>query len=184
MSVIIVLIFIIAAAGAGAVYFYNDLVQKQNLMREGLSGIDVQLKRRHDLIPKLVETVGSYMRYEQTLLQSVTELRSRAGGAQKLSEKAAMEDDLGQAMNKIIAVAEKYPDLKANSGFMELQKNISIVEDDLQMARRYYNATVRDYNILIHLFPSNLIAGTFGFKDAEFFGLTDAEEKKSPEVSI
>ena len=167
-----------------AVSIYNRLVRQRNRVLEGWSGIDVQLKRRHDLIPNLVATVKGYARHEEGVLTKVTELRNSAVNAKGTGEKIALETALTQQLRQLFALAEAYPDLKANQNFLDLQNRLSEIEEHLQLARRYYNGTARDMNILVQSFPSNLIAGSFGFKEAEFFEIELDEQRETPEVSF
>jgi len=159
---------------------FNTLIRKRILTQEAWSGIDVQLKRRHDLIPNLVEVVKGYMKYESGVLERVTELRSQAANTTAIKEKAALENDITQAIKKIFALVEAYPDLKASQQFLQLQTNLTAVEDEIQLSRRYYNGTVRDYNIAAETFPNNIIAGAFGFQKQEFFELETATDRAVP----
>ena len=167
-----------------AVSIYNRLVSSKIHVDEGWSGIDVQLKRRYDLIPNLVEAVKGYMQHERGVLENVTSLRSRAMGTTDVKGKAELENNITQALKTIFAVAEAYPDLKANQNFLELQKNLNQIEEEIQLARRYYNGTVRDYNIQVQSFPSNVFAQSFNFKVAEFFEITEAAERAAPQVKF
>ena len=144
----------------------------------------MQLKRRHNLIPNLVKTVEGYADFERSVLDDVTQLRTRAMGDQSVGEKQRDENALTGALKHLFAVAENYPDLKAGSNFLDLQKQLIDIEDNLQKARRYYNGAVRDYNILVRSFPSNLIAGMFEFPPAEFFELDSLAEREVPEVKF
>ncbi len=166
------------------VSIYNQLVRKRNMKDEAWSGIDVQLKRRYDLIPNLVETVKGFAGHEEKVFTEVTEMRSRAMGATGVADKAAAENQLTTTLKSLFAVAEAYPELKANTNFLDLQGKLAEIEDQIQMARRYYNGTVRDYNIMCEAFPSALIANAFGFHRAEFFELEGAEEREAPKVSF
>lgn len=163
---------------------YNQLVRKRTMKDEAWSGMDVQLKRRYDLIPNLVETVKGYAGHEDKLFAEVAEMRSRAMGATGVAEKATAENQLGATLKSLFAVAEAYPELKANTNFLDLQAKLADLEDQIQMARRYYNGTVRDYNILCETFPSVFVANMFGFKKAEFFELNGPEEREAPKVSF
>ncbi len=163
---------------------YNELVKKRQMVEEAWSGIDVQLKRRHDLIPNLVETVKGYAKHEKETLENVTKARARAMDARTPEEKMKAEQDLSRALLNLFAVAEAYPDLKANENFLHLQEELSKIEDEIQLARRYYNATVRDYNIAIQTFPKNIVANMFGFKKYEYFEIEEPEEKEPPQVKF
>jgi len=181
----LVVIFILLILGVlWFVRIYNSLVRLKNLVEEGWSGIDVQLKRRADLIPNLIETVKGYMGHERELLEKVTELRSKAMKAEKVGEKAKLEGELSRSLVNVLAVAENYPDLKANQNFLDLQEQLAKIEDEIQMARRYYNGTVRNLNIKIESFPSNIVANLFHFTKAEFFEVEDEADRKVPKVSF
>lgn len=179
----LVLLGLLVVAGA-AVLIYNALVRGRLLVREGFSGIDVQLKRRHDLIPNLVSAVKGYAAHENRVLEEVTRLRALAQKDATLKEKEQDENSLSGALGSLLAVAESYPDLKADTGFLDLQRQLSDVEDDLQKARRYYNGTVRDYNTQVESFPSLLVAKAFGFPREEFFELERIEEAAVPKVDL
>jgi LemA protein len=157
------------------VWIYNRLVRRQTLVKEAWSGIQVQLKRRYELVPNLVNIVKGYRSHEKEVLNQVTEARAASMAVQDVKAKGAAEDHLARSLKNLFAVAEAYPDLKANQNFLELQKELSDIEEQLQMSRRYYNATVRDYNIAVHTFPGNLISPLFGFSDADFFAGVEAE---------
>lgn len=167
-----------------AVLIYNRLVARKNHVLEAWSGIDVQLKRRHSLIPSLVEVVKAYGRYEQDVLKQVTAQRAGAGDGGNVAGRAAAESALSQSLRTLFAVAEAYPDLKANASYLDLQRNLTEIEEQIQYARRYYNGTVRELNILIQSFPSNLIAGPFGFKQADYFEIELATQREAPEVKL
>ena len=167
-----------------AVSLYNKLVANKNLVAEGWSGIDVQLKRRNDLIPNLIETVKGYMGHERGVLDQVTELRTKSQAAQSVGDKARVEGAMGAALANLFAVAENYPDLKASQNFMELQKSLADIEDQVQLARRYYNGAARNFNILIQSFPSTLIASAFHFTTVEYFEIEDAAERAVPKVAF
>ncbi|GAB4353923.1 MAG: LemA family protein [Kiloniellaceae bacterium] len=167
-----------------AVLIYNRLVARKQQTEEGWSGIDVQLKRRANLVPNLVETVKAYAAYERRTLETVTEMRSRVMAAETApaATRAAAEEDLTAALGRLFAVAENYPDLKASDSYLALQEELSDIEDHIQMARRYYNGTVRNLNTLIESFPSNLVAGRFGFRKADYFEIDVAAERALPQV--
>ncbi|HOP40951.1 MAG TPA: LemA family protein [Geobacteraceae bacterium] len=179
VSTAIALIFISVIA-----LIYNRLVRLRNMVREGWSGIDVQLTRRAALIPNLVETVRGYMEHERNLLFEIADLRSRSLRTQKVGEKGEIETALSRSLGSLMAVAEGYPDLKASENFLALQKELADIEDQIQMARRYYNGTVRNLNIAVESFPSNLVAGLFAFFQAEFFALEDADDRQVPQISM
>ena len=161
---------------------YNGLVRLRNQVKNAWAQIDVQLKRRYDLIPNLMETVKGYVTHEQSLLEEITRLRSQSQSASAVSEKAKLESALGRSLSGLIAVAENYPDLKAAANFSELQGQLAEIEDQIQMARRYYNGAVRTLNIKVESFPGNLVAGRFGFQTAEFFEIESPEERSLPKV--
>jgi LemA protein len=173
-----------AVAGVVAVYVifaYNGLVARRNHVLEAWSGIDVQLKRRHDLLPKLVDAVKAYARYEEKTLQDITRLRASAPAA---SERSQAENVLTATLRRLFALAEAYPDLKASSGYLDLQRQISETEEQIQYARRYYNGTVRELNIQIESFPCNLVAGLFGFRVMDYFEIELATQRESPDLNF
>jgi len=157
---------------------YNSLIRLRNRTDEAWSDIDVQLKRRYNLIPNLVETVKGYATHERELFEKVTKARTAAMGAQDPAEKAQAENALSGTLKSLFAVAENYPDLKANQNFLELQRELSDTENKIQAARRFYNGNVRDFNIKIQKFPNTLVAGTLGFKKRDFFEVE--EEAREP----
>jgi LemA protein len=184
---LIVLIVMLVFLSSWFVIVYNRFIRGKNLMREAWSGIEVQLKRRHDLIPNLVETVEGYVQYERGLLEDLTQLRSRSlgiTGVTDIKTKGEVENALTRSLKSLFAVAEGYPDLKANRSFLDLQSNLANAEDQLQFARRYFNGTVRDYNILVESFPSLLVARAFDFRTAEFFELEEPSEGEVPTVQM
>ena len=166
------------------VFTYNLFIRDRNLIKEAWSGIDVQLKRRHNLVPNLVESVKGYSQHEKNLLEEITRKRSEAARVETIKEKAPVESDLSGVLKNLFIVAENYPDLKANQNFLDLQNQLVEIEDQLQYARRYYNGAVRNYNIRVESFPSNIIAGIFDFKQDNFFELTLATERTTPEVRL
>jgi LemA protein len=163
---------------------FNRLVRSRQMAQEGLSGIDVQLKRRADLIPNLIEAVKGYMGHERGVLEKVTELRTQSLQAGSLAEKGQVEGALSRALGNLFAVAENYPDLKASANFIQLQQSLADIEDQVQLARRYYNGTARNFNILIQSFPSNLMASAFHFTTVEYFEIEDAAERAVPKVAF
>lgn len=163
---------------------YNSLVQLKILVDEAWSGIDVQLKKRYDLIPNLVETVKGYAKHEKGVFEKVAELRSRAMGASGPEEQAKIEGELTSTLKTLFAVAENYPELKADQNFLSLQNTLQEIESELEKARRYYNGAVRDFNIKIQSFPANLIAGMLGFKPREFFEIENEAERENVKVSF
>jgi len=181
ISIVLLLVLVIIIY---VVLTYNGLVKLKNLVQEGWSGIDIQLKQRTNLIPNLVETVKGYMGHESGVLEKVTELRSQALSSGSIQEREANENMLTSALRQLFAVSENYPDLKASQNFLELQTALTNIENQIQLARRYYNATVRDLNIKIQSFPSNLIARSFHFEPAVFFELDDPKEREVPSVNF
>ena len=166
------------------VVIYNGLIQLRVRADGAWSDINVQLKRRYDLIPNVVETVKGYAAHEQRVFQQVTEARSHAMQAGSPNEKASAEGLLTGALKSLFAVAENYPQLRANENFMGLQQSLTQIEEAVQGARRYYNAVVRDYNTKLSVLPDRLVAGMGGFREKEFFQLDAAEESKAPRVSF
>ena len=167
------------------IFAYNRLVSLMYRAKEALSDIDVQLKRRHDLIPNLVETVKGYMQHERQVFENVTTARAKAiSGSGSLNEKAKAEDALSINLKTLFAVAENYPDLKANANFLDLQRELADTENKIQAARRFYNGNAMALNTKIDIFPANIIASSFGFSKIEFFGLESAEEKEPIKVKF
>lgn len=171
------LLILILALAVWAVVIYNRLVRDKNRVLAAWSDIAVQLKRRHDLIPKLVEVVQRYAGYERATLERVVALRSQSEHIEAIAQKGQVETELAGQVQRIIALAEQYPDLKASAHFLELQRDLSEVEDHIQYARRYYNGAVRNLNIRVDSFPDLLIARLFGYRHAEYFQLDDAGER-------
>lgn len=166
------------------IFLYNKLVALRNRSQEAWSDIDVQLKRRYDLIPNLVETVKGYATHEREVFEKVTEARTKAMGAQTMKEHTEAENFLTQTLKSLFAVAENYPQLRASENFLELQREIRDAEDKIQAARRFYNGNVRDLNIVIESFPSNIIARLFNFRKMEFFEIEEVGEKEVPKVAF
>ncbi|ASW76033.1 membrane protein [Chryseobacterium piperi] len=184
MIAILIVIALIVLFLLYGVSIYNRLVKLRNLVQEGWSSIDVMLKKRHDLIPNLVETVKGYATHERETLDSVTRARSQAVGANSVEAKEAAEKNLNQAMMNLFAVAEQYPDLKANTNFQQLQSELTSVENDIEKSRRYYNGTVRENNTLVESFPSNIIANMYKFEKSPFFELQNIAEREVPTVKF
>ena len=184
MSIITILIAIVIVLALWLIFAYNRLVTLRNRAKEALSDIDVQTKRRYDLIPNLVETVKGYAGHERSVLENVTAARTRAMGAGSGTAKADAENVLSGALKTLFAVAENYPQLKANENFAKLQDELTDTEYKIQAARRFYNGNVRDLNIAIERFPTNLIASAFGFSKMEFFGVDTDAEKEPVKVSF
>lgn len=163
---------------------YNGLIKSKMRTEEAWSDIDVQLKRRYDLIPNLINTVKGYATHERELFEKVTQARSQAIGAQGAQEKANAENNLTQTLKSLFAVAENYPELKANQNFAKLQDELTDTENKIQASRRFYNGNVRDYNIKLQVFPTNLIANFLGFKIKEFFEIANEKERENIEVKF
>lgn len=163
---------------------YNGLIKLKNRADEAWSDIDVQLKRRYDLIPNLIETVKGYAKHEQGTLEKVIQARNQAMQAGGTAEKAKAENELSQTLKSIFALSESYPDLKANQNFAKLQDELSDTENKIQAARRFYNGNVRDFNIKIEVFPNNIIANKLNFTKKEFFEIENQEERKNVEVKF
>jgi LemA protein len=181
---LIIAIVVAAIVIVGAVIVFNGFVRGKNLVREAWSGIDVQLKRRHDLIPNIVETVKGYATHEREAFEKVAELRTEGLRSDNVKVRSDSENALTASIKTLFAVAEAYPDLKANENFLKLQDALIEVEDNIQYARRYYNGTVRDFNIRCEAFPSNIIAGIFGFRRQEYFEIELASERSAPELKL
>jgi LemA protein len=184
MTATIIILIVVSLLALFVIAMYNKLVRLRNMVEEGWSGIDVQLKRRANLIPNLLETVKGYMGHERELLSKVTELRTQSMKAQDVGKKGRLEGMLSRSLANVFAVAEGYPDLKANQNFSELQTELSDLEEQIQMARRYYNGTVRNLNIQVESFPSSIIAGIFNFTKGAFFEIEDPAERAVPEVKF
>ena len=163
---------------------YNSLVQLRNRVKNAWSQIDVQLKRRHDLIPNLVETAKGYMQHERETLSAVTDARARAMGAGSVGQKGQAEGELGGALSKFMLVVENYPDLKANENFLALQEELTSTENKISFSRQAYNDQVLFFNNKIEMFPSNIIANTFNFTKEEFFEIEREEEREVPKVQF
>jgi LemA protein len=182
---VLILLAIFLAFVFGGIAVYNKLIRLKNSVKSSWSDIDVQLKKRYDLVPNLVETVKGYAAHERTAFENVTAARTAAMHASSPADKAKAENMLAGTLKSLFAVAEAYPELKANTNFLQLQSQLKDLEDNIEYARRYYNAVVRDFNILIESFPSNVIASSFGFKQEEFFELeSPGEERKPVKVSF
>lgn len=177
------IIIILVIAVIWVIAIYNGLIRLRNRVDEAWSDIDVQLKRRYDLIPNLISTVKGYAAHEKELFEKVTEARTKAMGAGSATEKAEAENMLSGTLKSLFAVAENYPDLKANQNFLELQRELTDTEDKIQAARRFYNANVRDFNTKIEVFPTNVMAGMLNFTKRDFFQAA-AEEKENVKVQF
>lgn len=163
---------------------YNGLITSKNRTEEAWSDIDVQLKRRYDLIPNLINTVKGYATHEKELLENVTKARTAAMGAETTEDKEKAENMLTGTLKSLFAVSENYPDLKANENFAKLQDELSDTENKIQASRRFYNGNVRDFNIKLQVFPTNMIAKQLGFTQRDFFEIEDATEKETPTVKF
>lgn len=177
MSIGIIVLVVIIVLAVSIVGIYNGLIKLKNRVDEAWSDIDVQLKRRYDLIPNLVNTVKGYASHEKELFEKVTEARTAAMGAGTPAEKEQAENALSGTLKSLFAVAENYPDLKANQNFLELQRELTDTEDKIQAARRFYNGNVRDFNTKIQVFPTNIFAGMLNFTKREFFAAEEGEKE-------
>ena len=184
MIPLLVFVAILVVIGLIVAGMYNGLVQLKVRADNAWSDIDIQLKRRHDLVPNLVETVKGYATHEKSTFEDVARYRSAAMAATSTEDRAQAEGQLTQALRGLLAVAEAYPELKANAQFMSLQQQLSDLEDALQNSRRYYNAVVRDLNTKIQSFPTNIIAGMFNFQQRQFFEISDPTERAVPTVKF
>ncbi|MFA5729952.1 MAG: LemA family protein [Candidatus Paceibacterota bacterium] len=183
MSTIIIVLAAIFIVLLYIMVVYNGLITLRNRVKEAWSDIDVQLKRRYDLIPNLVETVKGYASHEKETFNKVIEARSKAMSATGLKEKGEAENALSGTLKSLFALSENYPDLKASVNFLELQKELTDTEDKIQASRRFYNGNVMDFNTKLEVFPTNMIAQIFGFKVSEFF-VAEEGEKATPKVSF
>ena len=184
MNIFTIILIIVGVAALWLVAAYNRFVALRNRAKEAWSDIDVQLKRRYDLIPNLVETVKGYASHERDLLEKVTQARTQAMGAQTIKEKGEAENFLSSTLKSLFAVSENYPDLKASVNFLELQRELRDTEDKIQASRRFYNTNVRDLNIKIESFPDRLIAQTFNFKPMEFFEIGESAAREPVAVKF
>ena len=171
------------ALGVWVMALFNGLIHLRNTSNNAWSDVDVHLKKRHDLVPNLVETVKGYARHEKETLERVVLARNQAVSATSTAAKSTAENALTQSLRGLFALAEAYPDLKANEGFLSLQRDLSRIEDDIANARRYYNAVVRDFNTRQEVFPANLLAGVLGFETRSFFQ-AEAGERPAPSVAL
>src|SRR6056297_3168084 len=184
MNPLHITIGVIALLAIWLILTYNSLVKKENRVEEAWSDIDVQLKRRHNLIPNLVETVKGYADHEEEVLSKVTEARNKAMNAENVNERQEAENQLAGTLKSLFAVSENYPDLKASNNFLELQKELRDTEDKIQAARRFYNNNVRDFNTKIESFPVNLMANTLGFSQKDLFEIERPEERENVDVEF
>jgi LemA protein len=184
MSITLIIGIVLAVVGIVVIFMYNKFVTLRTRVAEASSDIEVQFKRRFDLIPNLIETVKAYANFEQSTLQKVTEARTQAMGAQGLQEEMSAQDTLTGTLKSLFAVSENYPDLKANQNFLELQRELTDTENKIQAARRFYNTNVRDFTIATQHFPSNIVAKIFGFKSDAFFELPEGQEAAAEPVKV
>ena len=184
MSALTIFYIIVGVVVLWLVFTYNSLVRMRFRAREALSDIDVQLKRRFNLIPNLVETVKGYASHEKQVLENVTKARAAVAEGGGPLERAEKENVLSNTLKTLFAVAENYPDLKANANFLDLQRELADTENKIQASRRFYNTTIRDLNTRIKSFPTNMIAGMFKFKEEKFFAVDSDEEKEVPKVEF
>ncbi|MCG2688712.1 LemA family protein [Candidatus Parcubacteria bacterium] len=184
MNILYIILGVPAIIVGWLILTYNKLIVLRQRAKEAWSDIEVQLKRRYDLIPNLVETVKGYAAHESGVFERVTQARTMAMGASGMKEKAEAENVLSGTLKSLFAVAEAYPDLKASQNFLELQRELTDTEDKVQASRRFYNANVRDMSIAVQTFPTNLIAQAFGFKAMEFFETTSEAEKEPVKVKF
>ncbi len=184
MTLFYIVLAVVVAVIIGFIGMYNGLIRRRNQADEAWSDIEVQLKRRYDLIPNVVETVKGYAGHERGVLEGVTAARTTAMTAKGSDAKLKAENALSGTLKTLFAVAENYPDLKANANFLELSRELSDTENKIQASRRFYNGTVRDYNISLESFPSNIIAGMFGFAKKELFGLDAGDEAARAPVAV
>lgn len=184
MTILFVILILLIVLVFMVIGIYNTLVRLRNQTKEAWAQVDVQLKRRFDLIPNLMETVKGYMKHERETLEAVTQARAAVQGAGSLGDRAQAEGALGMALGRLFAVAESYPDLKASQNFLALQEELASTENKIGFARQYYNQSVMNLNNKIQMFPSNLIAGMFNFQAGEFFELKDEAAREAPKVSF
>lgn len=184
MSILYIILFVVLILILWLIGIFNALVKIKNRAKEAWADIDVQLKRRYNLIPNLMQTVKGYASHEKGVFEKVTQARAQAMGAQNVEEKAKAENMLTNTLKSLFAVSENYPDLKASQNFLELQRELRDTEDKIQAARRFYNANVRDLNIKRESFPSSIIAKTFNFKKMDLFELQETGQREAPKVSF
>jgi LemA protein len=182
--IVLILVGLVVLVGVIYVLMRNSIIGSRNRVDEAWSGIDVQLKRRHDLIPNLVEAVKGYATHERETFEKVTQARSQAMGAQGVQDTAQAESALTAALGGLRVVAEQYPELRATENFQQLQNQLSELEDEIQAARRIYNSNVQSYNTKIQQFPMSIVANQGGFTDREFFEIADDSERETPQVSF
>ena len=179
-----IILAVVVIVGLWLILAYNGLVRLRNRTKEAWADIDVQLKRRYDLIPNLVETVKGYASHEREVFEKVTQARAQAMNAKDMKERGQAENMLSNTLKSLFAVSENYPDLKASTNFLELQRDLRDTEDKIQAARRFYNGNVRDLNTKIESFPINLVASSMGFKQMDLFELTEPAQREAPQVKF
>ena len=184
MTVVLIVVGVVVVLALIFILIRNSIIGSRNRVDEAWSGIDVQLKRRHDLVPNLVETVKGYATHERETFEKVTQARAAAMAAQGPAEAGAAEGLLSQALGGLRVVAEQYPELRATENFQELQRNLNELEDEIQASRRIYNSNVQSYNTKIQIFPNSVVANSGGFTAREFFEITDAAEREPAQVSF
>ena len=184
MTVVLIIVGVALLLGLIFILVRNSIIGSRNRVDEAWSGIDVQLKRRHDLVPNLVETVKGYAQHERETFEKVTQARAAAMQAQGPAEAGQAEGLLSQALGGLRVVAEQYPELRATENFQQLSRNLSELEDEIQASRRIYNSNVQSYNTKIQIFPNSVVAGMWGFSAREFFEIEIASEREAPEVSF
>ncbi len=184
MTVGYALLGLVGVVIAYFIFTYNALISNKNMVAEGWSGIDVQLRRRADLIPNLIETVKGYASHEDKLFRDIAELRAKSIAGGSVAEQGQVGQAMSAALGRMFAIAEAYPELKADANFRDLQDKLSGIEDEIQLSRRYYNGTVRNFNTKIESFPSNVIANFFHFVKSEFFDIGDAAAREVPKVDF
>ena len=179
VALIVIVILVVLVAGA-----YNGLVSSRNKVKDQWSQIDVQLKKRADLIPNIVETVKGYAKHEKETLEDVVKARNALNTASTVEDEMKANNQITGALNKLFALSEAYPELKANENFMSLQKDLKDIEDKISYARQFYNDSVMTYNNKVQMFPTNIIANIFNFKESKFFEIENAKDKETPKVSF
>jgi LemA protein len=179
-----IILGVIVLLGLYLIYAYNALVKNKNFVDEGWSGIDVQLRRRADLIPNLIETVKGYAAHEDKLFHDIAEMRAKSIAGGSVAEQSQVTQAMSGLLGRLFAIAEAYPELKADANFRDLQEKLAGIEDEIQLARRYYNGAVRNLNTMIESFPTNFIANSFNFTKREFFEIEDPAARQVPKVDF
>lgn len=184
MTALIIVIVVILAILAFIAITYNDLIQRRNRVEEAFSTMDVYLKKRFDLVPNLVSTVKGYANYESTTMEKIVKERAQSYNSMSIDDKVKLNNELSSEIRGILAVAEQYPDLKANQNFMNLSNQLTTIENDIANSRKYYNGTVREYNNKVQMFPGNIIAGMFNFTKCTMFEVSDEKERDNVKVEF